>query len=400
MPSRFHFLVIQPFFILSVTYSHMNQSPSLTSTIKAYLALFVIIGFFSGLFPWIHESLRVFDYTYLMGSYGKIGAAGTDTFLGHGGTALRHGFLFAFSMIPTVMFAMGVVAAADYYGASRAAQGLFTPLMRPLMGLPGRCGLAFVSSLNSTDAGAALTRELSDKGQISNRERFVFATFQFAAASAITNYMVGAPILAGAFTTSFLLPLGVILVMKLVIANIARLLTAVYPSLVDTTASESALAAQAAKHEKPQPKSGYKALMSGMETGWAISIKLMLPNLMLAFVVIAILRETGLLNTIGIICAPLMELTGIPGIAMAALVTACTSGIAGFSVAASLYAQGLLSAQDVTILTPALFLVTSQIQYMPRLLGVIGTPARECKVMFAIILVAAFASMLLMRVII
>ena len=34
-----------------------------------------------------------------------------------------------------------------------------TPLLRPLMGIPGICGLALVASLQSTDTGASMTKE-------------------------------------------------------------------------------------------------------------------------------------------------------------------------------------------------------------------------------------------------
>ncbi len=369
---------------------------------RAYVSLFLVIAFFSGVFPWVSDSLKFFDFTYFMGQYGKIGPEGTETFLGQGGYALRQGFLFAFSMIPTVMCAMGILAMSDYYGASRAAQSLFTPLLRVVFGLPGCCSLAFVSSLNSTDAGAAMCRELYDQKKITEKERLIFSGFQFASASAVTNYAVGAPILSSGLTTAFLMPLGVILVMKIAAANLVRLYCAAEPAAVKENPEESSAScvSDSPENSRRLPASGYQALLGGMQRGWDIGVRLMLPNLMLAFVAIAILKETGLLAEIGVLASPLMSLTGVPGVTITAILTACTSGVAGFSVAAGLFAQGLISARDLTVITPALFLVCSMIQYIPRLLGVIGVPVRHYKLLVTVSFFCAFLSLPLMQLLV
>ena len=105
------------------------------------------------------------------------------------------------------MLALGVVEVAERLDALRAAQRMLTPLMRPLMGLPGIAGLALISSLQSSDAGAAMTRELSEKGLISEVEKTIFAAFQFSSGSSITVY----------------LSMGLILFYKVVGMNLIRL---------------------------------------------------------------------------------------------------------------------------------------------------------------------------------
>ena len=70
--------------------------------------------------------------------------------------------MFAFSLVPAVMFALGVVEIIDHLGGLRAAQKLLSPVLRPLMGIPGITGLAMVTSFQSTDAGAGMTRMLKE----------------------------------------------------------------------------------------------------------------------------------------------------------------------------------------------------------------------------------------------
>ena len=126
---------------------------------KAFVALIVAILFFSGLmlkFPDM-KWLSAFDFTTLVGKFGTIQATGKATFVGSGGVGARGGFLFALSLIPSVMFALGMIEVLDHYGAIRAAQRCLTPLLKPLCGLPGLTGLALITDLQSTDAGAVLT---------------------------------------------------------------------------------------------------------------------------------------------------------------------------------------------------------------------------------------------------
>ena len=57
------------------------------------------------------------------------------------------------------------------------------------MGLPGSTSLAIVASLQSTDAGAALTRALKDRGELTEDEVSIFATFQMTADAALGNFL-------------------------------------------------------------------------------------------------------------------------------------------------------------------------------------------------------------------
>lgn len=186
-----------------------------------YVVLVVVMLFFSGVFSDCTGLLSCLDFTVLNGSFGKI-AEGFD-FMGKGGSGARHGFLYALALIPGIMLALGVVEVAERLDALRAAQRLLTPFMRPLMGLPGVAGLALISSMQSSDAGAAMTRELSEKGLISEAEKTIFAAFQYSSGSSITVYLSMGVALFPYLSVSHLVPLGVILFYKVVGMNLMRL---------------------------------------------------------------------------------------------------------------------------------------------------------------------------------
>ncbi|WP_421190028.1 nucleoside recognition domain-containing protein [Aeromonas enteropelogenes] len=208
-------------------------------TIGSYLALAFAIVFFSGLLQ-SNQWYGVFDFTTLNGSFGTMvqsvseNGDGLKTAMtdmrGKGGNGARDGFLFALTLIPTVMFALGMINVLEHYGALDAARKLLTPLLRPLMGIPGNTGLALIASLQSTDAGAAMTRQLKDEGLISKRETDVFTMFQFSAGATIVNFFSSGAVLftltltdgSPAVSSSIGLAVVVMFAFKFVGANLFR----------------------------------------------------------------------------------------------------------------------------------------------------------------------------------
>lgn len=206
----------------------------------AYFALAFAAVFFSGLLGG-KEWYGVFDFTTLNGAFGKVVSGvsqngdvlktTTSTFRGVGGHGAMDGFLFALGLIPAVMFALGMINVLEHYGALNAARRLLTPLLRPLLGLPGTTGLALIGSLQSTDVGASLTRNLADEGLLDDSEKDVFAMFQFSAGAMITNFFSSGAILftliaadgTAAVPTSIGMCILVMFVMKIVGANLMRL---------------------------------------------------------------------------------------------------------------------------------------------------------------------------------
>lgn len=195
--------------------------------IGAYISLFIAIVFFSGLLK-TTEWWGVLDFTTLNGSFGKIMGS---TFRGSGGSGAADGFIFALTLVPTCMFALGMVRIFEHFGALEAARKLLTPILRRLMGIPGVSGLTLIASLQNTDTGASMTKVLHESGEMNNKEMHIFAAFQFACGASIVNFMGSGAVLLTLTNADGLLAvpssvgmiMGVIFVCKIFGANVIRL---------------------------------------------------------------------------------------------------------------------------------------------------------------------------------
>ncbi len=186
--------------------------------VGAFIALALAVTLFSGVFykmPEAQKWLGAFDFTTLIGHYGTV-AGSKSTFVGAGGDSARAGFLFALSLFPGVMLALGLIEVLAHYGALRAAQILMTPLLRPLLGVPGYTGLALVTDLQSTDGGAALTRTLYDEGRITKKNLVTICAWQYAGAGCINNYYSTVSALFPMFVCPVWGPVVIILCLKFV----------------------------------------------------------------------------------------------------------------------------------------------------------------------------------------
>jgi nucleoside recognition membrane protein YjiH len=134
--------------------------------------------------------LCVFDFSVLNGSFGQLpGANGaTTSFRGAGGAGAKDGFLFALELAPSVILSLGIISITDGLGGLRAAQQLMTPVLKPLLGIPGICSLALIANLQNTDAAAGMTKELAQEGEITERDKVIFAAYQTSGSAIITNY--------------------------------------------------------------------------------------------------------------------------------------------------------------------------------------------------------------------
>lgn len=192
---------------------------------KSYVAFAFAIVFFSGLLASTQGWYKAFDFTVLNGAFGKIaGEAGkTFTFRGAGGSGARDGFLFALELMPAIILALGVVEIVEGLGGLRVAQKLLTPILKPLMGIPGVCGLALIANMQSTDAGAGMAKEMFEKGQITDDQRSVFIAYQSSASGMISNYFSSGAALFSLMVGPIILPLIVIFAFKIFGANLMRI---------------------------------------------------------------------------------------------------------------------------------------------------------------------------------
>lgn len=197
-------------------------------SIGAYVALGFALVIFSGVFAKAPGLWNLLDFNTIVGSFGSIVGDGGKAYMfrGNGGTSARDALMYAMSLWPAIIVALGIVSIVDGYGGLRAAEKLITPLFKPFMNIPGICGLAFITSLQTTDGAAAMTRELYDDGHINDYERTLFCQLQYSANGTVTNYFgSGSAFFAsmGVAGVPIFIPLVVIFLCKFMGVNLMRL---------------------------------------------------------------------------------------------------------------------------------------------------------------------------------
>ena len=138
--------------------------------------------------------------------------------------------------------------------------------------------------------------------------------------------------------------------------------------------------------------------VEGARKGWDIAVHNTIPNVLMAFVIIHILKVSGALDIIGKYLGFVMLPLGLPGESIAVIMAAFLSwgGSAGVLVALG----GTLTAPDIAVLIPGMALVGSTVQYMGRVLGVLGIPGKHYLVLFGICILNAYLAMFVMSLIV
>lgn len=214
----------------------MNQqvpglaSKDITVPWTGYVALLFAFIFFSGIFMNSEGPLRALDYSKIIGEFGKLGTL-TDgsgklaaNFRGIGGTGPKDAFLYALTIAPQIMFALGIVKIIENYGGLLAAQKLLTPLMRLLFGLPGFCALPIIAGMQNSDTGASMIKQMRDEKLITEKDKLIFIAFHFPAPAVIVNYFAIGSMAFPYLKISIVIPLVVAIVCKFVGANMFRFL--------------------------------------------------------------------------------------------------------------------------------------------------------------------------------
>lgn len=188
-----------------------------------YAAFIVAILMFSGIFSSTEGPLKALDFNVLCGSFGNIDASKAMNFRGAGGSGAKDGFIFALTLIPAVILALGLVNVIDGLGGLRAAEKIMTPILKPLLGVPGVTALANIANMQSTDAAAGMIKELADNKEISDKERSIVIAYQTSGSATITNYFSSGAATFAILGAPIIVPMIVIFVFKIVGANLMRL---------------------------------------------------------------------------------------------------------------------------------------------------------------------------------
>lgn len=366
-----------------------------------YISLFMVIAFFSGICANGPQWLSAFDYSSILGKFGTI-AGSADNFTGHGDISVRSAFLFALSIIPGIILSLGVLSVAGYLGALNAAGQIFSFILKPLLGLPGSAAFAIISSLQSSDSGAVMTKDLYDQKIINKKQRCIFSAFEFSSGGSIGVYLTAMPIISAHLNLPILLPLGIILLIKIVGANLIR--TYLFIKHDEELAMYADLDELSDNPQKNKSKDSISnvadAFIAGAKRAISISLNIMMPNVIMAFILTAILMKIGAMDFLGKIGSPVMQFFDLNGQSMVILVSAWFSGLGGVAMGATMCATGEISQTQLAIITPAIFLMGAQLQYMGRILGVIGLEFKHYRLMFAISIINAILSIMIMKAIV
>ena len=152
--------------------------------------------------------------------------------------------------------------------------------------------------------------------------------------------------------------------------------------------------------EKKQKKNIIDLFIEGCRKGWDTGIRNMMPNVLMAFILIKALNVTGLLKFLGVVFAPVMALWGLPGEAVTVLVSALMSMGGAIGAAAGLLSAGTMTAKDVTVVMPAIYLMGSLVQYLGRCLGTAEVNSKYYAVMVGIAVLNALMAMWVMKIIV
>ena len=140
--------------------------------------------------------------------------------------------------------------------------------------------------------------------------------------------------------------------------------------------------------------------VEGARKGWDIAVHNTIPNVLMAFVIIHILKVSGALDIIGKYLGFVMLPLGLPGESIAVIIAAFLSWGGSAGVLVALVQGGTLTAPDIAVLIPGMALVGSTVQYMGRVLGVLGIPGKHYLVLFGICILNAYLAMFVMSLIV
>jgi spore maturation protein SpmB len=140
--------------------------------------------------------------------------------------------------------------------------------------------------------------------------------------------------------------------------------------------------------------------VAGAKKGFYIGAEMIAPAMVLAYVLILFLDITGLMTIVGKAVGPVMAVFGLPGEAVVALVAAFFAKAAGCATAATLYAKGIITAEQATILFPACVTMGTLIGHFVRIVIVSNANKKWHALLLCVPLIDAAVVMLLTRAVI
>lgn len=142
-----------------------------------------------------------------------------------------------------------------------------------------------------------------------------------------------------------------------------------------------------------------ETFLKGCGRGFKVGIENITPAMILGYVLVYILQETGIMKLLGVIMAPVMNLFGLPGEAFAVLISAFFAKASGCATAVSMYESGVLTLGQASMMLPACILMGTLIGHYARIVLVTGTNRKWHGLLIGTCLLDAAVSLIIMRVV-
>ena len=139
-----------------------------------------------------------------------------------------------------------------------------------------------------------------------------------------------------------------------------------------------------AKEKKP---SVVDTFLKGCARGFKVGIENITPAMILGYVLVYILQETGLMDLLGVDMSPVMNLFGL------------LAKASGCATAASMYQAGTLTLGQASMMLPACILMGTLIGHYARIVLVTGSNKKWHPLLIVVCLLDAAISLVIMRVI-
>lgn len=150
---------------------------------------------------------------------------------------------------------------------------------------------------------------------------------------------------------------------------------------------------------KPKEKPSLKSSWPAAKKGFYLGVENIIPAMILAYVLILFLQITGLMDIISSVVSPVMAVFGLPGEAIVVLISAFFAKAAGAATAASLYAAGVISAAQATILFPATITMGTLVGHFARCVLTSGANPKHHTLLLIIPVIDAVISMFIVRIV-
>ncbi|MCC0631305.1 YjiG family protein [Clostridioides sp. ZZV15-6388] len=150
-------------------------------------------------------------------------------------------------------------------------------------------------------------------------------------------------------------------------------------------------------NSKPK-KTAVETFMGGAKKGFYIGIEQILPAMIMGYVIVQFLQLTGLVDILGNVFGPVMGIFGLPGESVVVLISAFFAKAAGAATAANLFAQGIITASQATILIMPCMLMGTLVGHYARIVLVANTSTKYRMLLLAVPIFDAVVGMLIVRV--